>query len=166
VLHLLRRLRKPDRNIRYRARLHTFGELVRITRLVGGILGIITAKEFRELARKNKYGAKRTIVDGQSFPSQGEANWYLIQRWREKIGDISEFQRHGTVRLGEAKISYKPDGNFMKQGKRAWGEYKGVETDRFRIIRKLWLAVGPGHLEIWKHNPPRLVETLIPQGIV
>jgi hypothetical protein len=115
---------------------------------------------------KNKYGAKRTTIAGQSFPSRVEAAVFQLYALRERASEISDLTRYSTVFLSDARISYKPDWSYIDLGTglRNYVEVKGVETERFRLIKKLWRAYGPGPLEIWKGSwqKPYLSEVIIP----
>jgi hypothetical protein len=109
----------------------------------------------------NKYNAKRIIVHGKSFPSKAEASHYGQLLLRLRAGEIMELECQPTVRLTDAGISYKPDFKYFENSLPVWCEVKGVITDRFRLIKKLWKFYGPGPLEIWIGG--RLSETIIPK---
>lgn len=114
----------------------------------------------------HKYGAKRTIINGESFPSQLEANVVSYHRMLEKEGKIKDFTRKATVRWDSIGISYKPDGKYtcIASFNSVWIEAKGMETDRWRMIKKIWKHIGPGKLEIYKANSRGiyLAETIEP----
>jgi hypothetical protein len=122
----------------------------------------------------NKYGAKRTVVDGQSFPSKLEADVYCHLKMLEKAGELEELVRQPTVYLTDAKISYKPDFQCSipriktDDGIRIWGtvyiEAKGLETERYRLIKKLWKHYGLYPLHVYKANRKGvyLAEEIIP----
>lgn len=101
--------------------------------------------------RWHKFNAKKTICEGQSFPSRLEANVYAYFKLQEKLGNVSNLERHPTYVLSEANIRYKCDFKATdKLGFEFAIEAKGVNTDRFRMIKKLWKTYGPYRLEIWK----------------
>lgn len=108
----------------------------------------------------NKYGAKRATSNlpelaGRSFHSQLE---------RDRAGELVILLRAGAIRdlvfqprvmLTEADISYHAD--FSYQQRNATGDWqtvyeeaKGMEGDRWRIIRALWRVYGPGTLLVTK----------------
>lgn len=114
---------------------------------------------------KNKFGAVRT-ADG--FPSKLEASVYQMLQLREKAGELKDIQRQASVTLSEARIRYKADFSaiVVATGGKIYIEAKGAETERFRMIKKLWAAYMREPLEIWKGHwrRPVLVETIVPSG--
>jgi len=122
----------------------------------------ISADKFRAMAKKpkpNKYGAIRTTFNGVTYDSKGEAG--LAQKFElERLaGEIDEVKRQVKIPLDV--LTYNVDFVLiMPDGSIRYAEFKGKETQRFRDIRKMWKKYGPGDLEIWKGNPPRLAETL------
>lgn len=124
---------------------------------------------FRGIRRaRQKYAAKRTEVAGRSFASKLEAAVYDMLLLLKKAGEVSEIRCQTQVALSRAKIIYKPDFEVTRtDGSRYWVEAKGFETPEWRIKRRLWLAYGPGTLEIWKGRPTHLVlsETLMPEEL-
>ena len=82
-------------------------------------------------------------------------------------------ERQSRVELTLAKIPCKIDFSYdvpseMPDGilfTRCWAEAKGAETERWRIIKKLWRFYGPGELSIWvagRNGEPYLQETIRP----
>lgn len=62
----------------------------------------LTAKQYLEQAAKpkrNKYGAKRTVVDGILFDSKAEASRYIYLREREARGEISHLELQPSFKL-------------------------------------------------------------------
>jgi hypothetical protein len=132
----------------------------------------LTAKQFREKygkKNKQKYNAQKTVIDGESFPSKFEAAGWRIFKALEASGAIRDLSRYERVRLSDAGIPYKPDWSYTDVGtnQKRFVEMKGVETDRFRLIKKLWKAYGPAPLEVWKgtHKRPYLDQTIFPEGM-
>jgi hypothetical protein len=100
----------------------------------------------------NKYGNKKTIVDGIKFDSKAEA-----RRWGElallvKAGAISRVELQPVYVLapgvkfdGDARakpeLRYRADFAYVEFGLRVVEDVKGVETEAFRIKRHLmkWL---------------------------
>lgn len=129
----------------------------------------ISSKTFREKygkAKTNKYKAQKTTIEGEHFPSKFEAAGWMLFRSRERAGNVRSLRRYETVRLSDAGITYKPDWSYIDVATDAkvFVEMKGVVTDRFRLICKLWRAYGPAPLEIYKgtHRKIYLAETIIP----
>lgn len=117
-------------------------------------------------ANKHKFKAKQTIVDGKTFPSRLEARVYETLKIREFAGEIKDVVLQPTVFLSDAKISYKPDfaATYTKTNLGFYVEGKGVATDRWRLIKKLWRAYGPSPLEVYKANGKNIYldETIMP----
>jgi predicted nuclease of restriction endonuclease-like RecB superfamily len=111
---------------------------------------------------RSKYKNKRTELAGYSFASKGESGLFLFLKAMEQGGEISELRTQETVYLSRARIIYKPDFSFLKDGIKEYAEYKGFETPEWRIKRRLWMSYGPGTLYIYKGNC-NLHETLTPE---
>lgn len=113
-----------------------------------------------------KYGSKKTEYDGISFPSKLEASVYQILKIMEKAGEIKDLKTQEYVYLTEARIAYIADFSYIdcKSGEKVWAEAKGLETDVWRIKRRLWAYFGPGQLVIYKgtYRNPKLYETITP----
>ena len=71
---------------------------------------------------------------------------------RERAKEITDIKCQTAVELTAAKIRTKMDFSYVviASDERIWVEAKGVETERWRMIEKLWRFYGPGKLEIWK----------------
>ena len=99
--------------------------------------------------KRNKYGAKKTTVDGITFDSKWEA-----QRW----GELQAMERGGLVRDLERQVSYDVVVNGEKicryiadfrykmvdddgSTKEIVEDAKGFETADFKIKKKLMKAV-------------------------
>lgn len=115
----------------------------------------------------NKYGNKRTEHAGYSFASKAEAALYDLLRLREKAGEIKDIRNQVHVRLTAAAVTYVPDFAFwdIKENTYKYAEYKGFETDVFKIKLRLWRFYGPGPIEIWRGHYAKifLAETVIPK---
>ena len=116
----------------------------------------------------NKYKAIRTMVDGESFPSRLEAQVYSELKLMQKAGLISELTRKCSVRFEGLDINYKPDAKYfcLSRKQDVWVEAKGFETERYKLVKKIWKSVGPGPLEIWKAKGNRIsvTEIIKPKG--
>ena len=125
----------------------------------------MTHSEIIELMRKkNKFGAVRT--NGKH--SKLEASVGQILKWREMAKEIKNIRSQHTVKLTPAEIHYAVDYSFeeVKTGQLIFCEAKGVVTERYAIIEKLWRFYGPAPLQVWKgdYKRPHLYETIIPKG--
>lgn len=103
-----------------------------------------------------KYGATRVSHAGYSFASKLESALFDLLKEREGKGFISEIKCQTSVYLTEARILYKPDFQFISHDKIVYAEAKGMETNSWRIKRRLWIFYGPGDLEIWKGTYKKL----------
>lgn len=103
----------------------------------------MTAAEYRRQSKPNKYGAKKTVVDGITFDSKAEARYYVQLKQREKDGEVGgvELQRPFVVLgpKGELITTYKADFAFwdFKEDRFRVIDVKGVETAVFRLKKKL-----------------------------
>lgn len=103
----------------------------------------MTAAEFRQQTKPNKYGAKKTVVDGITFDSRAEARYYVQLKLREQAGEVGgvELQRPFAVLgpKGELITTYKADFAFwdFTEDRFRVIDVKGVETPVFRLKRKM-----------------------------
>lgn len=101
------------------------------------------------MKRKNKYNAKKVVVDGITFDSQEESNYYLHLKELKKIGTIKDFELQPEYELqpkfvnpkGKTvlPINYKAD--FLvthKDNSQEVIDVKGFETADFKLKKKLF----------------------------
>jgi hypothetical protein len=102
------------------------------------------------LERGNKYGAKRTEIQGRSFMSGGEADCFRWLELREKSGEIKNLQTQVSVRLTKAELRWVLDFTWEdpRTGETIFADFKGAITERWRILEKLWPHYGPGRLQV------------------
>ena len=85
-----------------------------------------------------KYRNVKTEVDGITFDSKAEANRYCELRAAKRAGTIQGFGIQPSFVL-EGSVRYRPDFIVCDLGGHIWVEdVKGVETQAFRLKRKLW----------------------------
>lgn len=98
--------------------------------------------------KKNKYNAKKTMVNGIKFDSKAEAARYKILKKREATGEISELTLQPRFTLQEKfkhggktirKIEYIADFEYSKNGKQVVEDVKGVKTDVYKLKKKMFL---------------------------
>jgi hypothetical protein len=113
------------------------------------------------LFRKHKYGAQPTEVDGVRFASKAEAKRYAHLKLLEREGVIwglvlqpkYELQAKYTTRYGESirAIHYVGDFQYKEphgvDGQLVVEDVKGMETDVFKIKRKLFMFKYP-HIKL------------------
>jgi hypothetical protein len=114
--------------------------------------------------RKNKYGAKKTMVDGIVFDSAKEAKRYSELKVLESAREISHLELQPKFYLfgSSSQVLIKSDrypngrratwrGDFAyfcsKRNKRICEDVKGVRTDLFILKKAIVVACYPG-LEI------------------
>lgn len=96
----------------------------------------------------NKYGARKTVVDGVTFDSKAEAKYYEHLKWLKQAKQIKDFSLQPRFELQEAfkkndktfrKIEYIADFEITKlDGSKEIIDIKGMETKEFAIKRKLY----------------------------
>ena len=102
---------------------------------------------FRRKGR-GKYGAIKTVVDNITFDSRLESQWYQNLKLQQQGGLISdlELQKEFVINVAGKQICiYISDYYFYDLIKKVWviGDAKGVETDVFKIKKKLVVALYP-----------------------
>ena len=117
----------------------------------------MTIEEYRKLIKEtdkkgNKYGAKRTTIDGKTFDSTKEANRYTSLLLLQRAGVISDLktqvkyvliptQRDAEGNLLEKECSYKADFVYKRDGQTIVEDTKGFKTPEYIIKRKLMLHI-------------------------
>lgn len=99
-------------------------------------------------ARRHKYGAKPTVVDGVRFASQKEARRYQELKLLERAGEIGQLALQPEFDLdvigGDVKDiryrigAYKADFQYVewRTGKRVVEDVKGFKTPLYRWKKK------------------------------
>ncbi len=119
----------------------------------------------------NKYGAIRSEnlnfkeLSGRSFDSKLERDVAVMLCIRQRAGEISELQFQHVFKLTDADISWRCDFSYQENGELQACEAKGLEGERWRIIRKLWGFYGHCTLHIYVagNRGPRLQKTIVPK---
>lgn len=104
--------------------------------------------------KRNKYGAKKTVIDGIKFDSRMEANYYLELKLMLNKKQIVSFKRQPHFELAPAgktswgqqytKVVYTPD--FLVEypdGHVEAVEVKGRETEAFGVRKRLFYYLYP-----------------------
>lgn len=122
------------------------------------ITNTISRDEFDRIVKgseniANKYGAERKESDMPELAGRSFASGLERQRAGELVvllraGLITDLVFQPRVLLTDAEISYHPDFAYHEKGRPVYEETKGYETDRWRIIRKLWAHYGPAPLRV------------------
>lgn len=128
----------------------------------------MTARFGSAFAKKHKYSAQKSSVAGYSFASKLEASLYAQLALEERAGLIKDIQVQDHIKLTDAEIVYIPDFKYfdLKDNEWVWAEAKGMETDTWRLKRRLWMYYGPGKLKVFKGSWSRLVlhEVIVPKS--
>ncbi|MCM3651306.1 DUF1064 domain-containing protein [Metabacillus litoralis] len=111
----------------------------------------------------NKFGAKKTIVDNITFDSKSEAQYYQQLKWLQQAKQIKSFKLQPKFLLQEAfkkngktfrKIEYIADFEIHNlDGSIEVVDVKGVETEAFKIKRKLFEKLYPHNLSLITYEP-------------
>ncbi len=108
---------------------------------------------------KRKKGSKFRAVKAEfrdrMFDSKLERDRAIELTALMDSGHISDLKFQVTYTLSKAQITYKPDFVYTEDGREIAEDAKGIETDRFKIIKKLWKAYGPCPLRITKRRNGR-----------
>lgn len=98
--------------------------------------------------KKHKYNAKRSKC-GQSHyhGSKGEAARCDYLYLKFKAGHITEPVQQRGIEIVKG-FRYKPDFAYEDDGKQVYEDFKGVMTQRFRDIARMWPHHGKGVLRI------------------
>ena len=90
-----------------------------------------------------KYRNIKTTVDGITFDSKAEARRYGELKLLKRAGEIRWFSCQPSFLL-QGGIRYRPD-FIVSDGDKIWVEdVKGMETQAFKIKKKLWDAFYEG----------------------
>lgn len=101
------------------------------------------------IKKANKYGARKTIVDGITFDSKKESNRYVELKLLEKQHLISELNTQTKFNLipkqdGERAVNYYADFTYIDNGVLIVEDVKSAATRKrqdYIIKRKLMLYV-------------------------
>ncbi len=98
--------------------------------------------------KKNKYSNRKTTVDGITFDSKKEADYYLKLKQQKAAGEIKDFKLQPEYELqprfkknGKTYRPIKYIADFIidhNDGTTEVVDIKGMETEKFRIKKKLF----------------------------
>lgn len=95
-------------------------------------------------SRFNKFGAKKTEVDGVVFDSKAEARCWYELKVRERAGEISDLKRQVTYKLevnGHLVCKIVPDFEWQENGRTVTADCKGMILPEFKLKAKLFKAI-------------------------
>lgn len=99
----------------------------------------------------NKFGARRTVVDGISFDSKAEAKRWCELRLLERAGEIHGLRRQVDFPLYVLDWligTYRADFVYLRAGKRVVEDVKGVKTQLFNRTAKHFAAQYGQEIEV------------------
>lgn len=97
--------------------------------------------------RGNKYGARKTVIDGRTFDSKAEAARYLVLRAEQDLGVITGLICQCKIILLEGftyqsakvqPITYRADFVYVKDGITYVEDVKSVATAKTEAFRIRW----------------------------
>jgi len=91
--------------------------------------------------RYNNHSCSVTYRGQQyNFPSKLEAGHFKELCLRQDAGEIRDLRCQEDVYLTEARIHFIPDFSYVvcATGEKEFYESKGLELERFQILKKLW----------------------------
>ena len=96
-------------------------------------------KRYQETGnKKSKYGAKKTKIDGHTFDSQKEAEYYSDLKFKTMAGEIQGFCLQPTFILANG-VKYKADFIvFNNDGSFEIIDVKGFKTKEYKIKKKIF----------------------------
>ena len=101
--------------------------------------------------RGNKYHARKALFQGRLYDSTAERDYAHELDILMRAGEIFDLDTQPRIEL-EPGVFYKPDFSFTEHGRRVYVDVKGVETERFSLICRIWRNWGPGPLRIVKRS--------------
>ena len=112
----------------------------------------MTEKEARQYGltdkpkkKRSKFNAVKTKVDGITFDSKREAEYYCELKLRQKTGEILGYSRQDQFILDDAGTVYRADFVvYFPDGRYQIVDVKGVKTDVFRLKMKMLKQRYPG----------------------
>lgn len=103
--------------------------------------------------RGSKYHNRWTEYNGRNYHSKTEAARAMELDMLVRSGDVLDWTPQPKFELGPAKIKCVMDFYVHSANDGAWVEdVKGAETDKFKILKKLWAVHGPCPLHILKRS--------------
>lgn len=99
---------------------------------------------------RHKFHAVATECDGLRFDSKAEARYYLYLKAQKSVGEVLFWHRQVPVEL-PGKSKYVVDFQvFMADGSVRYVDVKGVETETFKLKKRMVEALYPFEVEVVK----------------
>jgi hypothetical protein len=93
---------------------------------------------------RNKYGAKKTVIDGIKFDSMAEGRRYKQLVLLQKAGVIEGLElqpRYDLIINGKKCGFYKADFRYNEAGNQVVEDVKGMKTPVYNLKKKLIKAI-------------------------
>lgn len=101
-------------------------------------------------AKRSKYAAKPTEVDGIRFDSKAEGRYYQQLKMRVAAGEVAYFLRQVPIHL-PGNTRYVVDFlEVLADGRIRFVDVKGMQTQTFRLKKRQVEALYPIQIEIEK----------------
>ena len=111
-----------------------------------------------KVTRSNKFKAKKTFCAQKHFhSSRGEAMRCDVLHLFQKAGRISDLVPMCASMEVVKGFKYKPDFRYVELGVNIVEDFKGVVTQRFRDIKRLWPHHGTGVLRVSRLSGSKFV---------
>lgn len=93
-----------------------------------------------------KFNNRRTVVDGITFDSKGEASRYVVLKRRADAGEITNLETQASYRLevnGQKIAIYRADFRYLVEGVEVVEDFKSpaTVTPTFKLKAKLMKAI-------------------------
>lgn len=99
--------------------------------------------------KKRMFNNTPTTYNGVRFDSRGEAGRAATLDLMQQAGEVRWWLDHVRFRLGCAEVTFVVDFLVvMADGSIRCEDYKGIETEKFKFIKKLWRKHGPVPLHV------------------
>lgn len=114
------------------------------------------ARKLGLVPKRSKYGNRKVVVDGRKYDSQAEAAYGERLLLRERVGEVGGVEMHPRFKLlgpkGELICVYVADFAFWDHAEDRFRvvDVKGVETDVFKLKRKMMQALKGIEVEVVK----------------
>jgi hypothetical protein len=112
-------------------------------------------KEVFKNVKTNKYGAKKTVIDGVKFDSMAEARRYSELKMLENAGVISNLELQPKFNITDSVVwegktlrarNYIADFKYIQDGKEIVEDTKGCKTELYKLKKILFLLKYPQYV--------------------
>jgi hypothetical protein len=103
------------------------------------------------------------VFQGRTYASKAERLYAEILWNRLRAGTIQVLIEQPTLWLGVPENVYRPDFFVLENGHAYFIDVKGVETQAFRKVLKLWASYGQCPLHVVKRSGMKFVTDRVVQ---